>query len=64
MPILAAEVMNGQLYFVALENFEGEFKVGLGRAEETVCSETGGLRVCWLARRNWSNDHLVNTGFA
>eukprot|EP00965_Chrysotila_dentata_P127101 4203868-Pleurochrysis_carterae.AAC.5 len=56
MPLSATNVISGQLYLIALENFEGEFRVGLGRADDAVCPKSGGRHVSWLARRNWSND--------
>eukprot|EP00965_Chrysotila_dentata_P093476 3087947-Pleurochrysis_carterae.AAC.1 len=56
MPRSAPEAVTGQLYLLALENFEGEFRLGLGRTNEAVCPETGGRHASWLARRNWSNN--------
>eukprot|EP00965_Chrysotila_dentata_P096784 3198746-Pleurochrysis_carterae.AAC.1 len=58
MPLSAPEIVTGELYLIAIPEFEGELRVGLGRAEavDGTEAEAGGRRVSWLSRRGWSND--------
>eukprot|EP00965_Chrysotila_dentata_P009687 315536-Pleurochrysis_carterae.AAC.1 len=51
----AESIVFGQLYFVAIPSFEGEMRIGLGRAEEL--QECGRIMsIGWLQRRVWSNE--------
>ena len=47
-----------ELYFIALDNFEGEMAVGMGRTRKLLSSDSKVDRaeVEWLARRGWSAD--------
>eukprot|EP00965_Chrysotila_dentata_P006554 213796-Pleurochrysis_carterae.AAC.1 len=52
----AQAVVPGQLYFVDIPEFEGELRVGLGRAEAELSEDGSKRRVTWLQRRVWSNN--------
>eukprot|EP00965_Chrysotila_dentata_P175015 5777672-Pleurochrysis_carterae.AAC.1 len=54
--LTAEQVLPGQLYFVHVPEFEGELRVGLGRAEAELSEDGTKRRVNWLQRRAWSND--------
>eukprot|EP00965_Chrysotila_dentata_P117490 3882786-Pleurochrysis_carterae.AAC.1 len=56
MPLSAPTVEAGQLYFVAISEFEGEMRVGIGRKELEPGVEDGRAMVAWLQRSGWSND--------
>eukprot|EP00965_Chrysotila_dentata_P121637 4020841-Pleurochrysis_carterae.AAC.1 len=56
MPLRASSVEMGDLYFVILPDFEGEFRVGIGRPEVEEGIEEGRVMVSWLQRSTWSNN--------
>eukprot|EP00965_Chrysotila_dentata_P206569 6183608-Pleurochrysis_carterae.AAC.4 len=56
MPILAPEVERGSSYFIAIPDFEGELRVGIGRREDENGVEADRVLVAWLQRTGWSND--------
>ena len=47
------------MYFIALCDPEGEYRVGIGRVTKCICADSDrpdGAEVEWLARKGWSAD--------
>ena len=56
LPRAASTLQKGQLYFIALLDFEGEMAVGIGRTSKLFYEDknVNQAEVEWLTRRGWS----------
>ena len=64
LPLALSTLEVGELYFIALPDFEGEMSVGMGRVSSLsiVNGKVASAQVEWLTRRGWSND-VKDKGF-